>query len=280
MTPPFSARFHNAVVYARGFSIRFEYANRGWVPTGSWREHRWLPGAYVHPHFPQMLWWVRPTGCTALYRSKAWPDLAMVQAFASAALGGARPVAIAEFVMPTALRVLLKPISGAAPPELTGHHRCVPLLSDVAVISGHEVEYRASVTQDAAGPTYYAEAILGTRHETFDGKQRAEFFSVDARKVVTFDAPHDIAPFMLRVLYDLMSFANDRVDIGLEVDRVGRCQLPPIARGRVVPHVDDIMFDVRLPLAAGPVEFAAFYWGRGYTIAPGPGVMPIVPNVA
>lgn len=44
--------------------------------------------------------------------------------------------------------------------------------------------------------------------------------------------------------------------------------------------VETELFDVQLPITTGTLEFAAFHWGRGYAIAPAPGVTSIVPAVA
>ena len=54
---------------------------------------------------------------------------------------------------------------------------------------------------------------------------------------------------MSKALVALVELADGRRDIGLEVDPLRRYQLPVVAKVTVVPGVDDIAFDGRLPTA-------------------------------
>ncbi len=147
-----------------------------------------------------------------------------------------------------------------------------------AVVDRRLVGQKVSVTCDGAGRTsYFAEASIGWRHVTSDGRRRSLIYPADAARVASFATDGALAEFVSKVLVTLVEFADRRRDIGLEVDPLRRYQLPEVASVTVDPSVDDVAFDVGLPTARGLLEFAAFAWPNWY--APAPNVWGAPPAV-
>ena len=95
-------------------------------------------------------------------------------------------------------------------------------------------------------------------------------------RVASFATDGAFAEFVSKALVTLVDFADRRRDIGLQVDPLRRYQLPVVAKVRVVPSIDDIAFDGRLPTANGMLEFAAFPWPNWYSLPPAPGAPSLV----
>ena len=183
------------------------------------------------------------------------PRLALVKQVAAQQLPSNARL-IREEIVPAVLRLPMRPMDGAGALTAMGACRCRPVfLSDGCVIDGQPIGLKACVTWDGTGPaSYYTEAAIGWEHVTFDGRPRSFLYPLDARRVASFATEAALAELMSKALVALVDFADGRRDIGLEVDPLRRYQLPVVAKVTVVPGVDDIAFDGRLPTAQGPLQ--------------------------
>jgi hypothetical protein len=276
-----------AKIYARKFSVIFEYAT-GWapsvVPGGDWIPHAHLAHAWEHIRFSDLVVQKPSAGsCTFLILSKAWPDLAGLGATIATLLPQSA-ILVRALVLPAVLRLPLRPMDGATPPFPSQPCRCKrfhprPHARPIErFIDGHRVELKVSVSHDGSGPvSSYAEAVLGWSHITRDGVPRSFLYVTDARRAPQLSAPTTLAHFLSMTLIDLVDFATDRHDLGLEVDPVRRLQLPAVATVKLVPSAGDFAFDVTLPTASGKMEFAAFPWPPWFSMARSPRVPAAIP---
>ncbi len=188
---------------------------------------------------------------------------------------------IREEIVPAVLRLPMRPMDGAIAPTAMGARRCEPVFptsgDEGCVIDGRPVGLKVSMTWDGARPvSYFAEAAIGWEHVTSDRRPRSLLYPGDARRVASFATDGALAEFVSKALVALVDFADRRRDVGLEVDPLRRYQLPVVAKVTIVPSVDDIAFDGRLPTANGMLEFAAFPWPNWYSLPPAPGAPSLV----
>jgi len=278
LAPSYCQRFDGAVVYARKLVASVTY-RAAWEPTGDERWKRDPHGTGWILHDVHEITAVRRDPLTwTISQLSDQPSVALLKQIAATHLPGNARL-LREEIVPAVLRLPMRPIDGADLP--TKSCRCDPVFPgrgvSVCFIDGVEVGLKVSRTWDGAGAvSYFAEATIGWKHVSFEGRPRAFIYPSDARRVASFPSINALIQFVGRVLVLLVDFADRRTDIGLEVDPFRSYQLTAVATVKVVDEVDEVAFDVRLPTPSGQIEFVAFPWPGWYALAPAPGVPAVI----
>lgn len=237
--------------HARGYSTVRVY-DSDFKPTDNWREV--YPNQFVHRACRGPLLIPEGGKTVLLDRAKYRPNRAREERVAR--LAGLQNL-IKHIALPTGLRL---PLQGLLVARDVEDCRSQPVAGfghniDLGLTPAH-VRLVQGVRKGVAN--YDVECMFGPLNETADGMPRQMYYATDARYAVD-GSPEDIATMMARALAATLKFAFE-LGCRQELDPHRRVQYLAVAKIRTSTACQYV-FDVRMPIADGRLEFTALSGG-------------------
>lgn len=160
-------------------------------------------------------------------------------------------------VFPGELRLPVK-ISSGPHTGRSANTRCAPVDLEFSTmhteVLGVPIHLQIAESISDAGCHLHAEAVVGRNHVSFDGARRALSYPADGRYVPWFDTNDGIAQFMNALLGELVSWLIGLAELGVVPNPAAGVQRPRVAKAAWIPRCHALVWHVRFPGDAAPLE--------------------------